>query len=207
LVRAAQPRFSAHAASSIVALLLITVQVASKIARDTLFMSQSTARELSVAMVCSGALSVACAFYASARGRAAKPGASLAVTLSLSASCFLLEGLLVPHAPKAAACIAFGHIGALGPLAVSYLWMGFAERFRGRAAEGAFVSISSAATLGGVFGGVLAERVTRTFSMPTLLFGLAALSLALAAWGLVAARHQPQEPALGSAVPPPPPSK
>ncbi len=94
-------------------------------------------------------------------------------------------------APRVAAVIVYLHISGVGPLLGSGFWLIVTERFDPRTAKRRFGQIAGAGTLGGLLGGLLAERVGAVFGVAAMLPVLAVLNL-LCAWQIRRlARHCP----------------
>jgi hypothetical protein len=94
---------------------------------------------------------------------------------SASAALFLAEWMLVGWQPRVAAVVLYLHSSVLGAIAISLFWSLLNERFDPHTAKPLLARVAASATLGGVCGGVLAERVTALFSQAALLLVLAAL--------------------------------
>lgn len=171
------------------ALAIIALQVASKIARDTLFLANAGVETLSYAMCTAAVVSVVLAFMTANWARARSPLELLVVGLATNAVLFLTEGAVLARAPVATSWLLFIHVSAFGPVIASAFWLHLADAIRGPDAPRTFASVSSGATLGGVCGGILAERVTSVFSFERLLLMLAAGAVTLAVGAFVAHRR------------------
>ncbi len=170
--------------ATVSAVLLIAQQVAGKIARDSLFLSEHSGKDLAYAMLASAAGSIALAVWASRWMSRHAPSRVLMAGLLTSAAAFVAESLLAQRAPSVVAWVVFIHVGALGPVTISGFWAAVNERFDAGQASRVFVWIASGATLGGVAGGIAAERIASSLSLPALLLvlGVASALSAVATW-------------------------
>jgi len=164
---------------------MIAQQVAAKATRDALFLSHFDADELLRAMLATAALSGVVAMAMAALLSRMGPARVVPAVFLAHAALFMLEWWLVGADPGAAAIVVYLHVGALGATAISGFWSVVNERFDPHAAKGAIASIGAGATVGGVGGGLLAERVSSSLGVESLLPVLAALNVLCA--GLVLA--------------------
>ena len=91
------------------------------------------------------------------------------------------EWLLLRYSPRVAACAIYLHVVAVGAVLLSGFWSVMNESFDPRAAKHAFGRIGGSGTLGGLCGGILAERVAAWVSSSAVVLVLAALHMACAA--------------------------
>ncbi len=89
----------------------------------------------------------------------------------------LVEWLLLPWAPRAAAILVYLQVSGVGPLLGSGFWLIATERFDPHTAKKRFGQIAGAGTLGGLAGGFVSERVGILFGVAAMLPVLAAASL------------------------------
>jgi AAA family ATP:ADP antiporter len=151
-------------------------QVAAKAARDALFLSTFAVADL--ASMISGAALASVAF-ATMSGRAlARGGPARLVPAAFAASGALHLGLwvLAPRAPRLASVALYLVTVTLGAVLVSGFWSIVNERFDPRTARKSIGRIAGAGTLGGLAGGIAAER-------------LAALAGVIEAFPLLAGLH------------------
>jgi hypothetical protein len=87
---------------------------------------------------------------------------------------FLAEWLFRSTAPTATAIFVYLHISGAGPLLASGFWLISSESFDPRTAKKLFGRITSAGTVGGVFGALLSERVAALLGVPAMLLVLGA---------------------------------
>ncbi len=186
-----------HASGYAVAAAGLTVafQLAGKATRDALFLSTfgvaALPRMLITAAIVSAALTLGLTRVMTRYG----PGRVVPPLFGLSGVLLLLEWVLSGPARPAAAILFYLHFGGLGALLVSGFWALVNERFDPRSARGAIGRITTGASLGGLLGGILPERVGATLSLPAMLPLLAALHLLA---GILVLRFRrattPQEP-------------
>jgi hypothetical protein len=172
----ALPRTQAQAAMAVAAL-MIAHQVAGKAARDGIFLSQFSSASLPVIVAAAAALSILSSLK---RGRTlARIGPQRITAMSFAASALLhaLEWALLPHHPRIAACAIYLHVVAFGAILLSGFWSLMNESFDPRSAKQVFGRISGMGTLGGLMGGVLAERVAAWISPAAVVLALAILHL------------------------------
>ena len=92
----------------------------------------------------------------------------------------LLEWWLLGVSPGAAAIVIYLHMAAVGTVLLSTFWSMLNEEFDPREAKSKFGRIAAAGTVGGLAGGILAERTVAWSGAPSLMLELAALHLACA---------------------------
>jgi ATP:ADP antiporter, AAA family len=177
----ADARAAAAAAAAVT--VIITYQLAGKATRDALFLSTFGVAALPpmviAAALVSTFLAVALARVMSRRG----PGRLVPRLIGLSAVLLLAEWALALQARRAAAIIVYLHLTGLGAIMVSGFWAMVNERFDPRTARRAIGMITAGGSLGGLFGGLLPERVGAALPLTAMLPILAGLQLLAA--GLV----------------------
>jgi AAA family ATP:ADP antiporter len=176
--------------------LLMAHQVAGKASRDAIFLSQFRIAELP-AMVTVGAIVAVAASIAGSR-MLVRSGPHRVVPLSFALSAVLqfTEWLLLGYSAPFAACVIYLHVVAFGAVLISGFWSLMNESFEPRSAKELFGKIFGMGTLGGLFGGLLAERVAAWCGVRDVVLLLAALHLACAGLTWRVARvpgHRPYE--------------
>ncbi len=187
--RGADPQRDASAAGAFAiatASVLAALEVAGLAARDGLFLSEIAATRLPLAMIASAALAIVATGALSGSLRRAHPGRVAPLSLCASGVVFIAIGALVPTAPQLAAVVLYLHMTGLAPVIASSFWSIVAEGFDPYSAKRAVARMAAAAALGGVVGGLAAERIATIFDMSALLVALGLLS-ALAGWGALRA--------------------
>jgi len=144
-------------------------QVAAKTARDGLFLSVFPARALPrmvlVASVCSILLAVLNARLLRRHG----PFRLIPAGFLLSGGLHAAEWALRPMFPRPVSAIVYVHVLSLGAVLLSGFWTLANEQFDPRQARKRFGRIAGYGTLGGLAGGLVAERVVALFSTAALL--------------------------------------
>lgn len=167
--------------ATIAAVVVLAMQVASKTARDAVFLGAFGAHALPKVMTAAAVLSLVA--VALGAGLAARLGSGRFLTsaLLLNAGLYVGELALARFAPDVAAVALYLHVAALGALLVSGLWSLVGGRFDPHRARSVVGRIATGATLGGAFGGVVADGVHRVLGAEGLLVVLMLASLAGAA--------------------------
>ena len=159
---------------------MIAFQVSAKATRDALFLGNFPVTALPGMLVLSAAVSLAGVVTVSYLVTRRGPG--VVFPFAFGASSLLLVGqwALLPIAPKAVSILLFIHVAAFGAILVSGFWSMVAELFDPRTAKAKIGRIAAGGTLGGLIGGVIAERTGALFSVNAMLPILAALHLTCA---------------------------
>jgi len=182
---------------------MITFQIAGKATRDALFLSSFGAAALPAMVIAAAVLSAVVSVLLARVMARSRPSRLVPRLFGLSALLLLAEWGLALQARRPAAVILYLHFTALGALLVSGFWAIVNERFDPRTARRTISNITAGASLGGLIGGVLPERVGATLSLTAMLPILAGLHLIAAALVLGVEHgdtHPPpggQEPFLG----------
>ncbi len=187
--------------AAVVAGLMIAFQVASRATRDALYLSHFDVTTLPRMVALAAAVALGAAVVASRVMGRLGPARLMPLLFAGSAVLQLLEWGLLRVAPAAASVIVYLHFNALGALLVSGFWSVVNERFDPRTGKRAAGSIGTAGTLGGVVGGLLAERAGALVGVSAVLPALAVVHAACAvlvsrmtdgtAEGVAAARVEP----------------
>lgn len=172
---------SAVAAAVTAAGLMIAFQMAGKATRDALFLSSYDVALLPRMIVGTALASLAFAFVASRWMTRVGPSRLVPMALVLSAGMLLAEWALVSRFRGPISVVLYLHYGALGAVLISSFWSVVNERFDPRTAKKVFGRITAGGTVGGLAGGVMAERVAAMVSDTAMLPLLATLQLAAAA--------------------------
>jgi len=159
---------------------MIAHQVGAKAARDALFLSSFGATALPTMVMASAAVSIGFVILAGRLLAALGPARMVPMAFVASGGLLIGEWELARQAPRAAAVVVYLHVATFGSVLISVFWSLVGERFDPRAAKRRIARIASAGTLGGVLGGVAAERVAATRDVPSVLLLLAALHLSCA---------------------------
>jgi hypothetical protein len=162
------------------ALLLLAAHVATKAARDALFLSNFPVTLLPRAMMAAALASLLGAALMSRLLARRAPQAVVPVVLLLSGGMFVAEWRLVRFAPGIGSVAVYLHFAALGAVLLSGFWSVVNERFDPHAGKGIVARIGGFATLGGVLGGLSVGQLAPVLDVGALLLVLAGLHVACA---------------------------
>src|SRR4051812_4129429 len=160
---------------------VLTAQfVAGTATRDALYFAHLSVSSLPGMVVATAAFSILLVAVTSRMFRKVAPTAFVPVAFAVSAAVFIAEWAIVRVEPALAAQLVYLHVSGVGPVLASGFWLIVTEEFDPHTAKRRFGQIAAVGTLGGVAGGVLAERVATLLGVTTMLPVLAALSVACA---------------------------
>ncbi|MBL9026628.1 MAG: hypothetical protein JNL21_30800 [Myxococcales bacterium] len=165
-------------AGTIAAALVVGTQVASKVARDAIFLSTFPTSDLPKVMVAAAVLSLVFAAGATRAMTRFGPARVMPFALVLSGALFVGELLALGRFPRPTALALYLHVATLGGLLVSGFWSVVTERFDPHRAKLVMGKVASGATLGGAIGGLAADGVSRVVGTPGLLVLLTIASVA-----------------------------
>lgn len=168
--------------------LMLAHQVAGKAVRDSFFLSNYPASDLPKVVFVAAALTIVFVLlFSRAMGRFG-PQRLVPASFLLSSALHIVEYRLYAGDPALWSVLIYVHIAALGAIVLSGFWSQMAESFDPRSAKQVFGRIAGAGTLGGIAGGIVAERIAAMFSAGNTLLLLATLHLACSAV-LASLRH------------------
>jgi hypothetical protein len=148
----------------------VTAQfIAGKATRDALYLANLDVTSLPAMVIVTAAVSIGLVVITSKCLRQISPGAFVPMAFAAHAVLLVIGWLLVPVAPRAAAVLVYLQISGVGPLLGSGFWLIATERFDPHTARKRFGQIGGAGTLGGLVGGLVAERVGAIFGVPAML--------------------------------------
>lgn len=159
---------------------MIAHQMAGKATRDALFLSTYGFASLPAMFIGAAVVSLLLATVASKLAGRFEPARMVPLAFALSAVLTLAEWSLLGPYPKAVAIIVYLHLTGLGALLVSGFWSTVSERFDPRSAKSYITKIAAGGTVGGLLGGVMAERSAAMFSIEAMFPLLAFLHLVCA---------------------------
>ncbi len=148
---------------------LIAQQVGSNAIRDGLFLSLFPVQSLPYFMAGAAVLAIVAAQFSGRLLARLGPVRVAPALFASSAALFLVEWGLLRWQPAASAVLLYLHSSVLGAIAISSFWSLLNERFDPHSAKPLMARVAGAATLGGLIGGVSAERVAALFPQGTLL--------------------------------------
>src|SRR5688500_5799182 len=156
----------------------VTAQfIAGKATRDALYLASLDVTSLPAMVVATAVVSIGLVAVTSKGLRQVSPGVFVPMAFTVNAALLLVEWLLVPWAPRAAAILVYLQVSGVGPLLGSGFWLIATERFDPHTAKKRFGQIAGAGTMGGLVGGFVSERVGILFGVAAMLPVLAAASL------------------------------
>ncbi|MBN1609790.1 MAG: hypothetical protein JW940_24370 [Polyangiaceae bacterium] len=159
---------------------LLALQVGSKAVRDALFLSIFGVQALPRVMLAAAVLSLGGAILLSRLMPRHGPRRVLPALPAVGSLLFAAEGWFLPDLPRVVAALAYLHVATLGALSITAFWSLVNERFDPHAARHLVGRVAAGAALGGLMGGVMAERVTAWLGPRAMLFALATLSAGVA---------------------------
>lgn len=180
-------------AATVTAAAMIAQQVGGKAIRDALFLSNYPVTTLPVAILAAALLSIVSALLAARILTAHGPHRVIPATFAASAALLLGIWMLGEFSVRAQAAVLYLHISVLGMLQISGFWSLVNESYDPRAAKRRIGRIAAGATLGGLVGGILAERIGSFWGLGATLPMLAGLHIlcALTSLGLRPLRATP----------------
>jgi hypothetical protein len=177
----------------------VTAQfIAGKAMRDALFLAHYDVTTLPAMVAATSAVSILLAFANSQALSRVAPGVFVPFTFVAGAVLLLAEWLLFYAAPKLAAGAVYLQVSGIGPMLGSGFWLIVGERFDPRTAKQHFGRIAGAGTLGGLAGGLLAERIAAGPGIAAMLPILALLNM-ISGWLIF--RLAAPERRLGRSIP------
>lgn len=168
---------SAVAAAATASAAMIAFQVGGKATRDALFLSSFPVTRLPLMVIAAAALSLVAVIWAVRNISRRGPWRFIPTLFGTSAVLLLMEWALLPRAREVTAILVYLHFTVLGALLISGFWSMVNERFDPRTAKRQIGRIGAAGTVGGVVGGLLAERVAAMASIDLMLPLMALLHL------------------------------
>jgi len=163
------------------ATVLVAQQVASKAARDTLFLASFDADRLPLAIAGGAVLSLLAAL---AMGRALAsygPRPVVPVALGLNALLYVVEWAAHRRAPEVVAVALYLHVAAVGTVLVSAFWSLVRESSDPHRAKRFVAKVAAGATFGGILGGLVTTLVARVTELSATFLVLAVANLVVAA--------------------------
>ena len=183
---------------------MVAQQVGLKAARDTIFLSSFSVTSLPIMLAASALVSIGFVLLASRVMTRVGPARLVPGAFALSGALLLAEWSLARAFPRGVAVAVFLHVGTFGAILISGFWLLVSERFDPRTAKRRIGRIAGTATLGGLLGALVAERVTAYGGVLATLPVLAALHFVCA--GAVRPLAPPEgraaaDPSPGAALP------
>jgi len=183
-------------AAMLVAAAMIANHVGGLATRDALFFSNFDITALPVMLIGASLFSIATVVFFSRAMPRLSPQRLVPWGFGISGVLLLAEWGMISVSPRVAAVAFYLHLAVVGAFLISGFWSVINERFDPRTAKKRISRIAGAATVGGLAGGIVAERVAVLLSVSTML-PLLALMHFFCAWRLGVLRPLP-----GSGSPP-----
>jgi hypothetical protein len=161
---------------------LLAQQVASNAMRDGLFLTWFPVATFPYFVAAAAALAIPAAEFSGRLLARFGPARAAPFLLGASSVLFLVEWSLVGVHPRIASVLLYLHTSVLGAVGISAFWSLLNERFDPHSAKSLIARVAAASALGGLAGGLGAERVTALLSQEAL-FGLLGLSAAVCVVG------------------------
>lgn len=165
----------ANSAAIVVAVLMIAVHIAAKANRDAIFLSTFTITDLPRMMIAAAVVSILMVLVASKA--MVRWGPQRLIPMAFGCSSVLYAGVwgLMQVAPMAAAVMLYLHVTAIGVILISGFWSLLNERFDPHSAKRTIGRVVAASTLGGLLGGIGAERFAAWLDVDKILLVLCVL--------------------------------
>jgi hypothetical protein len=164
-------------ASTLVALMMVGNQVAGKATRDALFLSNFDITSLPTMLIIAALVSIVSVMLSSLLLRYLGPAVFVPRAFGVSALFLIGEWFLFGVNPKLTSVLLYLHIAAFGSILISGFWSVINESFDPRSGKKHISRIATGGTIGGLLGGVAAERVAIGLSVSSMLLILAAMHL------------------------------
>lgn len=164
-------------AATLSALIVVAAFVASKAGRDAIVLSNFRVTLLPYFIGGSALLSFPVILITGKLLARYGPGRLIPVANVVSAALAIAEWWLLDRFPRPIALAVFFHLSISGAILVSGFWSIVGERFDVQTAKRYIARIGMGATLGGIFGGVIAERTAVYTAPDTILLVVAGLQL------------------------------
>ncbi len=168
------------ASAMLASALMIAQMVAAKAVRDSVFLSHFPATSLPAMTIAAAAFAILVSVISSRGLASIAPGRFTPLAFGISAALQVGEWGLLSEMPEPAAVLIFLHVFAINPVLTSWFWSMMNEHFDPSAARKTFGRIAGMGTVGGLLGGLMAERIAALYSANAAILGAAALHLACA---------------------------
>ena len=162
----------------ITATLMIAHQVAGKATRDGLFLTYFDVTELPKAVMASAILSFFFVLLMSRLLTRFGPALVVPCGYGISALLFGIEWYYYDIWPRYVVVGLYLHMATFGAILISGFWSVINERFDPYSGKRTIARVAAAATLGGLVGGVVTERVVTLYGSHAMLLVLGAMQIA-----------------------------
>jgi hypothetical protein len=148
---------------------LIAQQVGGKATRDAFYLSNFDVTTLPTMIMVAAGISIAVVLLASGAMARLGPTRLVPVGLAVSGVLYLAEWVIALKEPRIAAVLVYLHSAVIGLVLISGFWTLITERFDPRTAKRRVNRIAAGGTLGGILGGLIADRMGASFTVITML--------------------------------------
>lgn len=162
------------------AAVMLSYQTAGKAARDAVFLGNFPAAKLPTMVMTAAMLAIALGLVFGKWLERRGPGHVVPRSFLLSGILQLVEWYFYDARPAVVAPLIYLHIVGLGAILLSGFWSFAAEQLNPREAKQTFGKIAGMGTLGGIAGGLVAERTAAFFGTSAVLGQLALAHIACA---------------------------
>jgi len=159
------------------ATLMIAHQVGGKATRDAIFLSHYDVTQLPKLVIVAALISMLAVVVMSRLLAGFGPWRIVPGAFLVSASLFIGTWVLYASHPQVAAITLYLQMAVFGAVLISGFWSVVNERFDPHTAKRTIAEVAAAATLGGVLGGVLADRVAQMIDAQAMIAVLGGLHL------------------------------
>lgn len=161
---------------------MIAFHLSSKAVRDALFITSFDITSLPVMIIAASLFSFAFVLLSSRIMRRVAPFRLVPASFAGSSALLVVVWFFLHEAPKVASVVVYLHVVGFGSWLTSGFWSMINERFDPRSARRRIGRIAGMGTLGGILGGLIAERVGAYFPMESMLPVLAVYHFVCAAF-------------------------
>ena len=183
--------------ATISALLVVASFMAAKAVRDATLLAHYSIRSLPLFVGLSAVLSLPIIIVAGKLMLKYGPHRLVPAMNAVSAAASVGEYLMMASFPRVTAVVVFFHLSTASAVLVSGFWSIVNERFDIQHAKRHIGRIGMGATIGGILGGVIAERTAVYFKPDTILLVIAVMqavsAVALWAFGRGSKAHEPPQ--------------
>src|ERR1043166_3844963 len=174
--------------ATVAAVVVVAGFVAGKAARDAILLSNFGIKTLPIFVTISALIAMPIILVAGKLMTRFGPARLMPALNLISAACAVVEWLLLARYPRPTAIAIYFHLSTSGAVLVSGFWSIINERFDIQSAKRHIGRIGMGATLGGIAGGMIAERTAVYLAPDAILLVIAAMQALGAALLLVLGR-------------------
>ena len=156
---------------------IIAQQIACKATRDSLFLSYFGVTDLPKIVITGGLTSILAVMIMSKLLSRYGPTSLIPIVFTMSGLLHISEWFLYKSAPEIATLLLYVHVAVFSAILISGFWSVVNERFNPYSAKRTVARITVGATLGGLVGGVMVERVSTLTDLQVMLLVLAGLQV------------------------------